>query len=264
MRAVILYMPTLNEEQLDQFIKDGFVKIENAIPQHICEEIREILWKDMDVNRNDPATWTKPVIRLMFYNQEPFNKAVNMPVLTSAYDQLAGKDKWVPRDSIGTFPIRFPVDKDPGDTGWHVDSSFPGNDLKDFTKWKINVFSKGRALLMLFIFSDIGEKDAPTIIKKGSHSDVAKMLGPFGEEGLAFIDLGSRLDAAMYRKDALATGKAGTVYLCHPFIVHAAQPHRGISPRFMAQPALELKEPFSFSGNIEDAAPVEKAIRLAI
>jgi hypothetical protein len=28
------------------------------------------------------------------------------------------------------------------------------------------------------------------------------------------------------------------VYLCHPFIVHSAQPHRGKTPRFMAQPPL--------------------------
>jgi hypothetical protein len=30
----------------------------------------------------------------------------------------------------------------------------------------------------------------------------------------------------------------GTVYLCHPFLVHAAQIHRGSQPRFMAQPPL--------------------------
>ena len=33
-------------------------------------------------------------------------------------------------------------------------------------------------------------------------------------------------------------GDAGTVYLCHPFLVHAAQPHRGVRPRFLAQPPL--------------------------
>ncbi len=39
---------------------------------------------------------------------------------------------------------------------------------------------------------------------------------------------------------ALATGEAGTVYLCHPFLVHAAQIHRGKRPRFMAQPASRI------------------------
>jgi hypothetical protein len=40
------------------------------------------------------------------------------------------------------------------------------------------------------------------------------------------------------RPEVLATVDAGTVYLCHPFLVHAAQRHQGTAPRFMAQPPL--------------------------
>jgi hypothetical protein len=257
-------MEPLSNESIKGFIKDGFIKIENAIPGNICDEAREILWKDLDVDRNDPKTWIKPVIRLAFYNQEPFNKAINMPVLVNAYDQLAGKDKWKPRDSIGTFPVRFPSAENPGDTGWHVDSAFPGNDLADYSTWRFNVYSKGRALLMLFLFSDVGEQDAPTRIKVGSHFDVAKILEPYGEEGLAFMELAGKLEPVLTRPEVLATGNAGTVYLCHPFIVHGAQPHHGSTPRFLAQPALELKKPYLLSGNIETSAPVEKAIQLAL
>ena len=53
---------------------------------------------------------------------------------------------------------------------------------------------------------------------------------------------------------------AGTVYLCHPFLVHAAQPHRGTRPRFMAQPPLLPK------GEFDPAlppSPVQIAIRRA-
>jgi len=32
------------------------------------------------------------------------------------------------------------------------------------------------------------------------------------------------------RPQALATGEAGTAYLCHPFLIHAAQKHRGSVP----------------------------------
>ena len=256
-------MSTLSQNQVNQFIVDGYVKLNDAVPGDICSAIKEILWKDMDVDKDDPSTWTKAVIRLGFYNEEPFNKAVNMPALTSAYDQLAGANKWVPRDSIGTFPVRFPSNEDPGDTGWHVDSSFAGTDVNDYSKWKINVFSKGRALLMLFIFSDTGESDAPTVIKKGSHMDVARVLEPYGEEGLTFMELTPHL-SSINRPEVMATGPAGTVYLCHPFIVHAAQPHRGTLPRFLAQPALELKEPLRLTGRSKNAPLIEKAIMLAL
>ena len=62
------------------------------------------------------------------------------------------------------------------------------------------------------------------------------------------------------RREALATGPAGTVYLCHPFLVHAAQPHRGTRVRFMAQPPLLPKVPLSPTG----MSPVERAIGAAL
>ena len=62
----------------------------------------------------------------------------------------------------------------------------------------------------------------------------------------------------------LATGRAGTVYLCHPFLVHAAQPHRGKQPRFVAQPPLYPAEPFSLNPADGAYSPVEQAIRLAL
>ena len=79
--------------------------------------------------------------------------------------------------------MRFPSPDDPGDAGWHIDVSF-GLDTPDFMHWRANIVSKNRALLMLFLFSDVGEDDAPTRIRVGSHIDIARMLAPAGEAGL--------------------------------------------------------------------------------
>jgi hypothetical protein len=116
---------------------------------------------------------------------------------------------------------------------------------------------------MLFLFSDVGRADAPTRIKVGSHRDIARLLEPIGEAGLSHAELG-RLGTALDRPLALATGAAGTVYLCHPFLVHAAQMHRGTVPRFMAQPPLDPAEPFQLDRVDGDYSPVEIAIRQAL
>jgi hypothetical protein len=50
--------------------------------------------------------------------------------------------------------------------------------------WRANIHSTGRALLVLFLFSDVGERDAPTRIRVGSHADIARQLAPAGERGL--------------------------------------------------------------------------------
>lgn len=170
----------------------------------------------------------------------------------------------IPRDSLGTFPVRFPSDEASGDDGWHVDVSF-GYEHPDFMEWRANVSSKGWALLMLFLFSDVGTEDAPTRIRVGSHIDVARQLAPAGEAGLTLRELAADAFAgSASRPKELAVGKAGTVYLCHPFLVHAAQPHRGTSPRFMAQPPLMPREPISLFRQDGNYSPVEWAILNAI
>lgn len=249
----------LNSIQVNQFIQEGFVRIDHAFPNELAAEVRSILWKDIDVDPHDPSTWTKPVIRLGMYSQPPFIQSANTPKLHRAFDQLVGKGRWLHCKSMGTFPVRFPSTEDPGDTGWHVDVSF-GDDPSDFMEWRVNWRSKNRALLMLFLYSDVGEEDAPTRIKVGSHLDIARILKPKGEPGMTLRELVTEFPNLPQREEMLATGPAGTVYLCHPFLVHAAQAHHGTQPRFLAQPPLLLKEELMRG---EVYSPVEEAIRLA-
>lgn len=251
----------LTHQQIGQFIQLGYIKLENVFSEALAAEGRAILWQDCGCDPNDPSTWTKPVIRLGEYGQEPFRKAANMPVLHEAFDQLAGKGRWQPRFSLGTFPVRFPSETDPGDTGWHAEASFWGED----GSMRLNLHSKGRALLMLFLFSDVGINDAPTRILEGSHLDAPAILQSAGEPGLDFIQFAGKLPSeTLARPTVYATGSAGTVFLCHPFLIHAAQPHRGKTPRFMAQPPLIPSDPINLSRQDRDYSPVETAIRMGL
>ena len=254
----------LGEAQVEQFIRDGFVRIAEAFPRSLADEARAILWRDTGCDPDDPTTWTKPVIWLGLYGAAPFVAAANTPILYEAFDGLVGRGRWLPRMNIGTFPVRFPSPADPGDAGWHIDVSF-GTQNPDFLSWRANVTSKGRALLMLFLFSDVGPDDAPTRLRAGSHLDIARTLAPAGEDGLTLRELAEHEFAQTAGcPEVLATGDAGTVYLCHPFVVHAAQPHRGTRPRFMAQPPLLPAEPLMLKRDDGDYSAVERAIRRAL
>lgn len=256
----------LSEAQISAFINDGFVRIDNAFPRDLADQGRAILWRDTGCDPNNPATWTKPVIRLCGYSDLPFREAANTPLLHAAYDQIVGKDRWAPPQGLGTFPVRFPSPDDPGDAGWHVDVSFGWQENPtDFLAWRVNVSSRDRALLMLFLFSDVGELDAPTRIRVGSHRDIARQLEPAEEAGLSLRELtADGFAGTTHCPEVLATGEAGTVYLCHPFLVHAAQPHHGTRPRFMAQPPLQPKEQLSLDRPYGAYSPVETAIRQAL
>ncbi len=233
-------MNAITDLQVQEFIENGFVRLDQAFPRALADEGRELLWRDTGCDLHDPTTWRQPVVRLGDYAHQPFRQAANTPLLHAAFDRLVGEGRWLPRPSLGTFPIRFPSCDEPADTGWHAEASFQGDD----GSWRLNVESKGRALLMLFLFSDVDEDDAPTRIRVGSHLEV--------------------LNTTADRQVALATGEAGTVYLCHPFLIHAAQPHHGTRPRFMAQPPLYPAEPLQLERADGRYSPVEIAIRLGL
>ena len=257
-------MPALSAAQINAFITDGFIRIDNAFPRALADHGRAILWTATGCDPDTPDSWTQPVIRLGEFSQPPFRDAVNSPVLQAAYDQLVGHGRWLPRGGLGSFPVRFPLPRDAGDTGWHVDASF-GYEAADFLDWRVNISSRGRALLMLFLFSDVGADDAPTRIRLGSHLAVARYLAPAGEAGRSLRDIiADRPDWFDTGQETVATGAAGTVYLCHPFLVHAAQIHRGKTVKFMAQPPLLPRTPLQIDRQDGQYAPVELAIRVAL
>ncbi|HEV7345091.1 MAG TPA: phytanoyl-CoA dioxygenase family protein [Devosia sp.] len=251
----------LSQAQVDHFIDHGYLELTGAFDGELAREGRDYLWRAMGLSPDAPQTWTQPVVRLGFMTGKPFVAAANTPLLHHAYDALVGEGRWLRPNGLGTFPVRFPSPDDPGDAGWHIDVSF-GTDNPDFMQWRVNVKSRGRALLMLFLFSDVGPADAPTRIRKGSHLEIARQLLPHGEDGLTLGELAADGFAASAScEEVSATGPAGTVYLCHPFLVHSAQPHRGTEPRFMAQPPLLPKAEFDPS---LPPSPVQIAIRRAI
>jgi Phytanoyl-CoA dioxygenase (PhyH) len=175
------------------------------------------------------------------------------------YDQLIGPGRWPPRRGVGgSIPARFSSEEDPGYAGWHFES---GTAKGDGTTWS-SVHSPTRALLALFLFTDVGAQDAPTLVLRGSHLDVAARLGRAGDDGLVWSSVEPHLPASTFKRDVVSVqGMAGDVFLCHPFLVHAAQPHHGTRPRFLAQPPLHPAEPVTLERPDGDYSAVEFAIR---
>lgn len=253
----------LDPEELDSFVTGGFVRIDGAVPAEIvraCAATVTDALMHQGIDANDASTWTQPVVRLVCPQSSAFAAAASQPRLWEAYDQLIGEGTWTRRQSVGgSIAVRFPHPADPGDAGWHIDGSYEVG-----SEYWVNVRSRERGLLCLFLFSDVGPDDAPTELKVGSHLDVPPLLLPFGARGAPFWRVSRRLPDRTYeRPSAFATGRAGDVIVCHPFLVHRATwPHRGTTPRIMAQPAVLRHEPFALAG--PEPSPVERAIRQAL
>lgn len=253
---------TLGPMDVESFVREGFLRIDGAFDADAAAVVRRAILAAAGCT-DAPESWTRPVVRLGMFDAPPFVRPANTPALRAAFDALVGPGRWLPCGSMGTFRVAFPSDAIADDAGWHVDPSF-GYEHPDFLEWRVNFRSRGRALLMLFLFSDVGEDDAPTRLRLGSHVDVARSLRDAGEPGMTLRELvADDFGDSTERPIALATGTAGTVYLCHPFLVHsAAKTHGGSRPRVLAQPPLLPAEPLD--PHRADPSPIERAIRLAL
>ena len=85
----------MTERDVEQFIAEGFVRVDGAFPRELAEAGRALLWRDTGCDPHDPATWTRPVIRLGDYGQAPFREAVNTPILHASFDRLVGEGRWL-------------------------------------------------------------------------------------------------------------------------------------------------------------------------
>ncbi len=252
----------LSPAEIDAFTADGYVAVRAALPADVLRACQDEIWSALGqrgVRRDDPGTWRDPVIRIGCPESGAFAAAGTQPVLWEAFDQLIGAGRWWRRRGVGgSIPVRFPSPADPGDAGWHIEASFDQGG-----EWWVNYRSRQRGLLALYLFSDVDADCAPTRVRPGSHRDAARVLVPAGEKGMPFAQaapLAARASAT--RPTALATGRAGDVILCHPFLVHAASwPHTGRQPRVMAQPGVALHDEFPL---VPPLSPVELALAEAI
>ena len=248
---------------LDAFVRDGYVAIRGAVDACTVAGCRELIWAAMErrgVRRDDPGSWPPLVEGMDDLAGEPFAAAYLAPALAAAYDELIGPGRWErsvrPADLGETVVVRFPAEDERANAGYHIEGSYAAPDGSG-AGW-VNIRSRARGLLVLFLLTDVGRYDAPTRLLCGSHLAVPRFLAPYGEAG-------TDSDADFWRPSTLcmtaahATGKAGDVFLCHPFMVHTATwPHRGTGPRMIAQPAVNSPDGFVLDGS--DPSPVARAI----
>jgi len=254
----------LRAAQLDDFVEQGYVHLRSAFPASVAQRCRLLAAEQLGIDLADPERWTTPVVRGVV-DGAALREAAAAEALVGAVGQLLDPDPWQRRPNLGAFVVRFPCAADPGDTGWHVDSSFrPDGD----DRWFVNVRSRGRGLLLLCLLSDVGPDDAPTRILPGSHLEMARLLAPAGDAGLPGAHAGQRSEIPLPDTSGpvqLATGEAGDVFLCHPFLVHAAGwPHPTRHPRFIAQPPIAMSGALELDGPEDRLSLVALAVRRAL
>jgi len=285
---------TLTEAQVAQFEEDGFLKLEEAFPRVSALAAQDFLWERLaalGVRKDDGATWTEPMVHIKEAYNDPIFQVCQTERLTGAIEDLVGKGRWAGKGKTaywGWWPVNFAVGVDKPWTvptgGWHWD----GIQFKHF------VDSPDQGLLLLPMFSETGVRGGGTLVAAGSHRLVARLLTQYPEGlelgpaiGLCnqaypwlaeltgktktvtdrnayFMEQTQMDEGGKPLRVVEATAAPGDVYLCHPFLYHAASPNHSGVPRFMCNRTTPLRERMNVHALTTDSSPVERSIYYAL
>ncbi|DAZ96597.1 TPA: hypothetical protein N0F65_000163 [Lagenidium giganteum] len=245
----------LSKEDIDQFVRDGFVLLEGAFSGDVAQKCRELIWARLSVQgieAQDTSTWVERHGIPELYTQQDIAVwgQVLGPRLRAAVDQLCGKDRWE-EFGCGWWMITFPgFHQEPWDAAgkWHVDGA----------SYQHHIDSAESGLLAIFLFSDISR----------SHRSIARLLQEYEPAGLKGGAVSYHARKLPRHKVVEVNGKAGDVMLVHPFLLHARSKNlgqRGVdSVRIMCNPNVKLHEKMNLNRDDDNYSPVETAIVQAL
>ncbi len=248
----------LSDADIQQFIEKGFVVIREAFSREQVDEWTASVWTRLGFDKDDPETWTSPRTHMPTHHSEQVRTFA--PRAWEAICQLCGGEERVePSNSWGDgFIVNLGTPNDhetwvppsPTSGGWHADGDF----FKHFLD------SPEQGLLTIVLWSGVVPTGGATFIATDSVGPVARKLAAH-TEGLAPNGFGFTKLIAECHDFAEATGKAGDVYLIHPFLLHASSQNALRLPRLITNPTVRLKEPMNFNrADPADFSPVERAV----
>jgi len=250
----------LTEEEVRQFIEQGYVAVRGAFSRELAVRILPLVWAELEIDVQDLSTWTQPRTTLQKILTAPPVPEIYTQRYLSAIDDLCGIGRWHASRGAGYWPIVLPgffsLPWKPPRGGWHLDSRLEIYHLA----------TPDRALVGLELFTDSKPGGGGTAIRIGSHHVVARLLAEAEPQGLKQRELQLRSAASTAHLPMVEiNGQAGDVILMHPFTVHASSPNTGNRVRVIANKPVWFCEPMNLDRqNAADYSPVERAIVGAI
>ena len=250
----------LTAEQLAEFERTGIVKLEAAFTDAEAAGMREVAWNEMrhrhGIERENRATWPASLVHGMksAKKSRAFAPMIG-PALTGALDQLLGE--WKPPKHFGQVLITMPQ---PGPWRvphklWHADFGYPHSTDELF------------AVKYWALFGDVVPGGGGTPQLAGSHALTARYIAGRADDDLEYKrirdtflrshpwlkalsteDTDPRRNERFMAEEAdidglparvvELTGRAGDIFITHPWVMHSIAPNVADQPRLMRSGAI--------------------------
>jgi ectoine hydroxylase-related dioxygenase (phytanoyl-CoA dioxygenase family) len=241
----------LSAAQLDEFERDGIVKVPRVFGADDAARMREVLWAELTerhgMDPSDRSTWTtvRPT-GLKTTKRHPAANAILGPRLRSALDDLLGA--WTQPPHQGQVLVTMPMAEawSVPHRQWHTDAGFdqPTDELPGVKIWALlNDLEPGGGgtpqvagshRVIARHLTTTSERDFTTIRDEvlRSHPWFLTLTSAETDGRSSYLMTETDLDGLPVRVVEL-TGSAGDVYLTHPWILHSIAPNASETPRMM-------------------------------
>ena len=189
--------------------------VKNVFPYELAEKIILLIWEELGIDPNNPATWKQSYIILKkILHQCPIPQIFTQQYV-EVVNKLCGLGRWESDNGVGYWFITFPGFHQslwcPSQNEWHLD----GN-----TEYSILKSSK-LGLIAFHLFTNISPRGGGTVVRIGSHRYTARILGEAGPEGVSQIELSRKaVSTTKHLPYVEITGQCGDVMFMHPLTVH--------------------------------------------
>lgn len=251
----------LTPDDINQWMKYGYVVIKNAFTKEQAEEQMKDIWTRLGYDPNDKSTWAMDRVNMPGHKYTPCSTFA--PKVWQAICDLTGGAERIDENNLPSFGDGFIcnfgkdeyVGKDfsPKELdNWHVDGDF-------FTHY---LDSPEQGMLMIPMYTDIKPGGGGTIICPDGMEIIAKHLAAHPEgvtprmvprgQSSNHKDLEWFIEKVQQFPDEAfheMTGNTGDVVLMHPLMLHSASKNTLRLPRVITNPTFRMKDPFRFSRN---------------
>lgn len=185
----VINLKVITENQREDFIEKGWIKVESAIPRETALRAQQELWRILNEKfgiTEDSASWEQPFYQLSENYRHGVFRECSTSKLMQAIKELIGEDRLdegYEKEGIpfGWWPInlRLGVDEewDVPVGGWHWDG----------LHFRHYLDSSEQGLLMIVLFSDVKARGGGTLLAEGTHKLVARFLLNY-PEGIEYKD----------------------------------------------------------------------------
>lgn len=245
----------LEPSAVEEFGRTGILKVERAFSDADAARMRDVVWRELGrryrIERDDPSTWNRhePTGLTSTKKSQAFAPMCGS-VISETLDALFGPGLWQPPKSFGNVLVTMPT---PGSWRvphkiWHSDfqPTLPADRLAAVKLWAL--------------FDDVDAGGGGTPQLAGSHALFARYVASTGERDykrakFGFLDSDpwlrglSRDDGDPARNRTFmgmpteiegqelqvveCTGRAGDVYVTHPWVFHSIATNTSTRPRLM-------------------------------